>query len=67
VGGGWDQVRQWFGSVRLRITLAAAGLVAVGLAAAAFGLVRSVHASLLTGIENTNREQLSMVAARPAR
>jgi signal transduction histidine kinase len=62
VGGVWDQVRQWFGSVRLRITLAAAGLVAVGLAAAAFGLVRSVHASLLTGIQNTNREQLSMVA-----
>jgi len=44
------------------MTFAAAGLVAVGLAAASFGLVRSVHASLLSGIENTNREQLSMVA-----
>jgi signal transduction histidine kinase len=59
---GWEQARQFFGSVRVRITFAAAGLVAVGLAAASFGLVRSVHASLLSGIENTNREQLSMVA-----
>ncbi|HEV2310115.1 MAG TPA: hypothetical protein VGU73_06295, partial [Acidimicrobiia bacterium] len=61
--GGWrEQARHWFGSVRLRITLAAAGLVAVGLFAASFGLVRSVHASLLNGIENTNREQLASVA-----
>ncbi len=59
---GWEQARQFFGSVRVRITFAAAGLVAVGLAAASFGLVRSVHASLLSGIQNTNREQLSMVA-----
>lgn len=62
MAGVWERVKHGLGSVRLRITLAAAGLVAVGLAAAAFGLVRSVHASLLSGIESTNRDQLAMVA-----
>lgn len=51
-----------FGSVRLRITLAAAGLVAVGLSAASYGLVRSVHDNLVSEIQNTNRDQLAMVA-----
>jgi len=60
--GAWDRVRHRLGSVRVRITLAAAGLVAVGLAAASFGLVRAVHASLLSEIERTNRGQLAMVA-----
>ena len=54
--------RRWLGSVRVRVTLAAAGLVAVGLTAASFGLVRSVHASLVSEIQNTNRNELAKVA-----
>src|SRR6516165_2843010 len=57
-----DGARHWFGSVRVRITLVAAGLVAVGLTAASFGLVRSVHASLLSAIQSTNRQQLALAA-----
>ncbi len=49
-------------SVRLRITLAATGLVAVGLAAASFGLVRVVDDNLVDDIERTNRQQLAEVA-----
>jgi signal transduction histidine kinase len=57
-----DLLRRWFGSVRVRITLAAAGLVAVGLAAASYGLVRSVHANIVSEIQRTNRDQLAMIA-----
>jgi signal transduction histidine kinase len=55
-------LRRWFGSVRVRITFAAAGLVAVGLAAASFGLVWFVHDNLVSEIKQTNRQQLSTVA-----
>ncbi len=54
------------GAVRLRITLAAAGLVAVGLTAASFALVRSVHDNLEGEIRRTNREQLALVAEQLA-
>lgn len=54
------------GSVRLRITLAAAGLVAVGLTAASFALVRSVHDNLEGEIRRTNRDQLALVAQQLA-
>lgn len=50
------------GGVRLRVTVAAAGLCAVGLALASFVLVRAVHDNLVDGIEQTNREQLQRVA-----
>jgi signal transduction histidine kinase len=54
------------GSVRLRITLAAAGLVAVGLTAASFALVRSVHNNLEGEIRRTNQAQLALVAQQLA-
>jgi signal transduction histidine kinase len=54
------------GSVRLRITLAAAGLVAVGLTAASFALVRSVHDNLEGEIRRTNQAQLALVAQQLA-
>ena len=54
--------RRWLGSVRVRVTVAAAGLVAVGLTGASFGLVRSVHASLVSEIQRTNRNELAKVA-----
>jgi signal transduction histidine kinase len=50
------------GSVRLRVTLAAAGLFAVALTIASFALVRSVHDSLTNEIQQTNNEQLDAVA-----
>src|ERR1700730_1750799 len=56
-----------FGSVRLRITLAAAGLVAVALTAASYALVRSVHDSLVGEIRRTNHAQLALVAQQLAR
>jgi signal transduction histidine kinase len=59
-------LRRWFGSVRLRITLAAAGLVLIGLSAASFGLVRAVHANLLSEIRRTNNDELSMIARQLA-
>ncbi len=55
-------MRRWFGSVRVRITLTAAGLVAVALAAASFGLVWFVHNNLVSEIKRTNREQVDAVA-----
>ena len=55
------------GSVRLRVTLAAAGLVAVGLTAASFALVRSVHDNLEGEIRRTNQSQLALVAQQLAR
>jgi len=55
------------GSVRLRVTLAAAGLVAVGLTAASFALVRSVHDNLEGDIRRTNQAQLALVAQQLAR
>jgi signal transduction histidine kinase len=55
-------LRRTFGSVRVRITLTAAGLVAVGLTAASFGLVHSVHSNLVSEIQRTNRDQLGAVA-----
>jgi len=58
--------RHWFGSVRVRITFAAAGLVAIGLSAASFGLVRAVHANLLSEIRRTNNDELSMIARQLA-
>jgi len=45
-------------SVRIRVTLAAAGLFAVALAGASFALVRTTHDSLTSGIEQANQEQL---------
>jgi signal transduction histidine kinase len=50
------------GSVRLRVTIAAAGLFAVALALASFWLVRSVHDNLEHEIEDTNNEQLEAIA-----
>ncbi len=55
-------LRRAFGSVRVRITVTAAGLVAVGLTVASFGLVHSVHGNLVAEIQRTNREQLGAVA-----
>jgi signal transduction histidine kinase len=55
-------LRHAFGSVRVRITLTAAGLVAVGLTVASFGLVHSVHGNLVGEIQRTNRDQLGAVA-----
>ncbi len=55
-----------FGSVRLRITIAAAGLFAVALALASFWLVRSVHDSLADEIERTNSVQLAEIAEQLA-
>lgn len=52
------------GSVRLRVTIAAAGLFAVALALASFWLVRSVHDNLADEIEDTNTEQLEAIAAQ---
>src|ERR1700682_3123137 len=54
------------GSVRLRITLAAASLVAIGLTAASFALVRSVHDNLEGEIRRTNQAQLALVAQQLA-
>ncbi len=59
-------LRRWFGSVRVRITLTAAGLVAIGLSAASFGLVRSVHANLLSEIRRTNNDELAQIARQLA-
>jgi signal transduction histidine kinase len=52
------------GSVRLRVTIAAAGLFAVALGVASFWLVRSVHDNLADEIERTNTEQLEVLAAQ---
>jgi len=49
-------------TVRVRVTLAAAGLFAVALALASFGLVRSVHDNLVDEIKQTNEQQLEAVA-----
>ncbi len=49
-------------SIRLRVTLAAAGLFAVALAVASFALVSSVHGNLSDEIERTNQEQLDQLA-----
>jgi len=57
--------RRW-GSVRLRVTLAAAGLVAIAFSVASFGLVRSVHDNLVDEIKSTNQEQLEQVAQQLA-
>lgn len=54
--------RRLRGSVRLRVTLAAAGLFAVALTLASFALVRSVHDSLTNEIQRTNDDQLNEVA-----
>lgn len=51
-------------SVRLRVTLAAAGLFAVALTVASFALVRTVHDNLADEIAQTNQEQLDTVAAQ---
>jgi signal transduction histidine kinase len=48
----------------VRVTLAAAGLFAVALVLASYGLVRSVHDNLTEEIEHTNQEQLEAVAAQ---
>jgi signal transduction histidine kinase len=49
-------------TVRVRVTLAAAGLFAVAVALASFGLVRSVHDNLVSEIKQTNQQQLEAVA-----
>jgi signal transduction histidine kinase len=59
--------RRRVGSVRLRITLAAAGLVAIALTAASYALVRSVHDNLEGEIRRTNEAQLAQVAQQLAR
>lgn len=58
--------RRRLGSVRLRITLAATALVAIGLTAASFALVRSVHDNLEGEIRRTNQAQLALVAQQLA-
>ncbi|HSO96623.1 MAG TPA: HAMP domain-containing sensor histidine kinase [Acidimicrobiia bacterium] len=58
--------RRRLGSVRLRITLAATALVAIGLTAASFALVRSVHDNLAGEIRRTNEAQLALVAQQLA-
>ena len=54
-------------SVRVRVTLVAAGLFAVALGLAAFVLIRVVHDNLADDIERTNQEQLDRVAHQLAR
>jgi signal transduction histidine kinase len=54
-------------SVRVRVTMVAAGLFAVALALASFILVRVVHDNLAGDIEQTNQEQLDRVASQLAR
>ena len=49
-------------TVRVRVTLAAAGLFAIALAGASFALVRTTHDSLTRGIEQANQEQLDEAA-----
>ncbi|MBM3671968.1 MAG: HAMP domain-containing histidine kinase [Actinobacteria bacterium] len=49
-------------SVRLRVTLAAAGLFAIALTLASFALVTSVHSNLTDEIEETNEEALDQLA-----
>jgi signal transduction histidine kinase len=51
-------------SVRLRVTLAAAGLFAIALTVASFALVRTVHDNLADEIAQTNQQQLDTVAAQ---
>lgn len=63
---GEQRRRPWFGSVRVRVTLAAAGLFAVALAVASFALVRSVRDNLADEIGRTNQEQLEEVAQQLA-
>ena len=58
--------RRGFGSVRLRVTIAAAGLFAVALTLASFWLVRSVHDNLTDEIERTNSDQLEEIAEQLA-
>jgi signal transduction histidine kinase len=50
--------------VRLRVTLAAAGLFAVALTIASFVLVNTVHDNLADEIAQTNQEQLDAIAAQ---
>ena len=57
-----DPGRRLRGSVRLRVTLAAAGLFAIALTIASFALVRSVHDNLTSEIQRTNDDQLNEVA-----
>lgn len=52
--------------VRLRVTLAAAGLFAVALTLASFVLVTTVHDNLADEIAQTNQEQLDAVATQLA-
>jgi signal transduction histidine kinase len=54
-------------SVRVRVTLVAAGLFAVALALASFILVRVVHDNLADDIAHTNQVQLDRVASQLAR
>jgi signal transduction histidine kinase len=51
-----------WGSVRVRVALAAAGFFALALTAASFALVRTVHDHLADEIARTNRDQLDLVA-----
>ncbi len=55
-------MRARVGGVRLRVTLAATALSAIGLSVASFVLVRAVHDNLTREIVRTNREQLAQVA-----
>lgn len=59
-------VRGWFrrgrGSVRLRITLLAAGLFAVTLAVAAFGLLRALERTLVDDLRSDDRAALRQQA-----
>jgi signal transduction histidine kinase len=55
--------RWWPQSVRVRLTIVATLAFAIAISAAAFGLVRLVHNSLVDRIEETNQQQLNELAA----
>jgi signal transduction histidine kinase len=55
--------RFWPQSVRVRLTIVATLAFAIAISAAAFGLVRFVHANLVDRIQETNQQQLSELAA----
>jgi signal transduction histidine kinase len=59
--------RRWFGSVRVRITVTAAAVFAVGLTLAGIGLVVAVRATLVDRIEDADREQVEAIAEQLAR
>jgi signal transduction histidine kinase len=59
-------VKRRSASVRLRVTIGAAGLFAIALGVASFALVRTVHDNLADEIAQTNKDQLAQVAKQIA-